>query len=113
MTKFHDNFDGTKPFSDAGMDAILAASTALSWTVPGTDKVKYRALFGCSSNAEIWVKINGTALVPTSNVATDTYNQEFVIPGMARYVIGGDTLSFISTSTPQIGVSLLQVENNS
>lgn len=112
MTKFHDNFDGTKPFSDAGMDAILAASTALTWTVPGDNKTKYRAYFGCSSNAEIWVRVNGTAVAPLSNVATDTYNQEFVVPGMARYVVGGDTLSFISTGTPQIGVSLLEVEKN-
>lgn len=113
MTKFHDNFDGTKPFSDTGMNSLLVASTALTYTVPGADTMKYRALFGCSSNAEIWVKINGAAVVPVSNVASDSRNQEFVIPGMARYVIGGDTLSFISTGTPQIGVSLLLVENNS
>jgi len=110
MTKFHDNFDGTKPFSDSSMNSLLVASTALGWTVPGNDKVKYRAYFGCSSNAEIWVSLNGTAVVPISNTATDTANQEFVVPGMARYVIGGDTLSFISTGTPQIGVSLLEVE---
>lgn len=110
-TPYQMNFCECFPFSDTGMDAILAASTALPWTVPGTDKNVYRVSFGCSSNAEIWVKKNGTALVPISNTITTTYEQEFVVPGMCRYVKGGDVLSFISTGTPQIGVSLLQLQD--
>lgn len=111
-TRYQTNFNECYPISDTGVDILLAANTAVSWTVPGTNKDKYRASFGCSSNAEIWVNLNGTATVPLSNTATATYNQEFVVPGMCRYVKGGDVLSFISTATPQVGVSLLQVENN-
>ncbi len=110
-TPYNTNFNNTFPFSDTGMDTILAASTALPWTVPGTSNEIYRATFGCSSNAEIWVKLNGTAVIPVSNTITATYNQEFVVAGMARYVKGGDTLSFISSATPHIGVSLLKVQN--
>lgn len=110
-TPYNMNFCECFPFSDTGMDTILAASTAISWTVPGTSKEIYRATFGCSSNAEIWAKINGTAVIPVSNTITATYNQEFVVPGMARYLKGGDTLSFISASTPHVGVSLLKVQD--
>jgi hypothetical protein len=110
-TPYQMNFSECFPFSDTGVKAILAASTALPFTVPGTENQIYRASFGCSSNAEIWVNNNGTATVPTSNTASATVNQEFVIPGMCRYVKGGDVLSFISTGTPQIGVSLLKVQD--
>lgn len=110
-TPYQMNFCECFPFSDTGLGGLLAANTALAMTVPGTKKDKYRAFFGCSSNAEIWVNNNGTAVVPTSNTATAEYNQEFVVPGMARYVSGGDVLSFISTGTPQFSVSLLKVEN--
>jgi hypothetical protein len=110
-TPYQMNFCECFPFADTGVDILLAANTAVAYTVPGTKNNVYRASFGCSSNAEIWVKNNGTAVVPTSNTATATYMQEFVIPGMCRYVKGGDVLSFISTGTPQIGVSLLQVQD--
>jgi hypothetical protein len=110
-TPYQMNFSECFPFSDTGVEILLAAGTAITWTVPGTEKNGYRALFGCSSNAEIWVSLNGTAVVPTNNTATATNNQEFVVPGMARYVKGGDVLSFVSTGTPQIGVSLLQFQD--
>jgi hypothetical protein len=110
-TRYQMNFCECFPFSDTGVDILLSAATETTWTVPGTNKNIYRASFGCSSNAEIWVSLNGTATVPIINTATDTYNQEFVVPGMCRYVKGGDVLSFISTAAPQVGVSLLQVQD--
>ncbi len=110
-TPYQMNFCECFPVSDSSVNILLAASTAIAYTVPGTENMTYRAYFGCSSNAEIWVNKNGTAVVPISNTATATSNQEFVVPGMARYVQGGDVLSFISTGTPQIGVSLLKVQD--
>ncbi len=110
-TTYNTNFTETFPFSDTGVRMLLAASTALPFTVPGTANQQYRACFGCASNAEIWVSNNGTATVPTTNTATSQRYQEFVVPGMCRYVNGGDVLSFISTGTPQVGVSLLLVQD--
>lgn len=111
MTPYQNNFTNTFPFSDSGMMTLLAASTAISWTVPGTANQLYRAHFSVSTSADVWVKLNGTAAVPTSNTVTATYNQERIDVDFQRYVKGGDTLSFISTGTPQVGVSLLLVQN--
>lgn len=110
MTQYQKNFLNTYPFSDTGFGGLLAASTALPWTVPGNSNQLYRAKFACSSTAEIWVSYNGTAVIPVSNTATDLYNQELVPLDECRYVKGGDTLSFISTGTPQVSVSLLLLQ---
>lgn len=108
-TPWNRNFSETFPFSDTGAMMLLAASTALPYTVPGTSATTYRAHFSVSTSQDVWVSLNGTATVPTSNVATATYNQERIDVGFSRYVKGGDVLSFISTGTPQVGVSLLQI----
>lgn len=110
-TRYNRNFNECFPFSDTGMKTLLAASTALSWTVPGTSNQLYRAKFSVSTSADVFVKLNGTATVPSSNTATATYNEERIDVNFVRYVKGGDTLSFISTGTPQVGVSLLQVQD--
>lgn len=111
VTPYQKNFTETFPFSNTSINILLAASTAISWTVPGDPTQLYRASFRASSTAEIWVRLNGTAQVPTSNTVASVPNQEF-IPLVAKYVRGGDTLSFISLTTPSVGVSLLQVQNN-
>lgn len=112
MTQYNSNFDGTYPFSDTAVRMQLATNTALSWTVPGNLTQKYRAKFRFSSSAEIWVSYNGTAVSPTAGTATDSYNQEMLPWDECRYVHGGDVLSFIATTgTPQVGVSLLVVQN--
>lgn len=110
-TPYNDNFDGTKPFTNISLQLLLAASTAISWTVPGTPDQKYRATFRASFTAEIWVRLNGTAAIPSSNTVTNTVGQEFIPLLEPKYVKGGDTLSFISSSTPSIGVQLLQIQN--
>ncbi len=112
VTQYQKNFLNTYPFSNTAVNLLLVASTALSWTVPGNPTQIYRANFRCSSTAEAWIRLNGTAQVPTSGTVTSTPNQEFVPWNECRYVKGGDTLSFISLTTPSIGVSLLQVQNN-
>ena len=110
VTRYQHNFKDTLPYSNTGVQMLLAASTALPFTVPGTSNQIYRAKFSSSYNAEVWVGYNVTATVPTTNTATATTNQEFLPKyDEARYVKGGDVLSFISTSTPQVGVVLYQV----
>jgi hypothetical protein len=111
VTPYARNFNDTLPFSSTCVKMLLAASTALSWTVPGEATQKYRAKFRASSTAEIWVGYNVTATVPTSNTATNVPYIEFLPLDECRYVNGGDVLSFISLTTPSIGVSLLQVED--
>lgn len=110
VTKYNTNYDHTKPFTTSGVQMLLAASTALAWTVPGNSNQIYRATFRCSSTAEVWVGINVVATVPTSNTATALSNIEFIPLYEPKYLKGGDVLSFISTATPQVGVQLLQVE---
>ncbi len=110
MTNFNSQYEKAFPISDTGVMMLLAASTALAWTVPGTANQIYRAAFSVASSVDVWVNNNGTATVPTSNTATATYNQWRINPDdNVRYVKGGDVLSFISTGTPQIGVELLQL----
>ena len=108
-TKYNINHHGAKPFSANCGNVLLAASTAISYTVPGTDAVTYRAEFSVSSSADVWVRKNGTAAVPTSNTMATTTYQERINTNTIMFVQGGDTLSFISTTTPQVGVSLLQL----
>lgn len=110
-TPYQTNFDKTKPFSDTQLQLLLAANTAISYTVPGDATQIYRATFRCSSTAEVWVRLNATASIPTSNTVTQTPYQEFIPLLEPKYVKGGDTLSFISAGTPSVGVSLLQVQD--
>lgn len=110
-TKYQTNFSDCFPFSDTSFNALLVASTALSVTVPGGPERIYRAKFSVPYGQSVWVALNGTATVPTSGVSTSAPYQEFIDMNCVRYVKGGDTLSFISTGTPQVGVSLLKVQD--
>jgi hypothetical protein len=110
-TPYQINFCECFPFSDTQAVMLLAASTALAYTVPGTDNQTYRAHFSVSTSADVWVRNNGTAAVPTSNTVAQTAYQERIDVNFNRYVKGGDVLSFISTGTPQVGVSLLKVQD--
>ena len=96
-TPYSSNFDYTLPWSDAGAMLQLVTDTALSWTVPGASNIKYRAEFSFNENDYVWVAYNKTAIIPVSGVATDT-NQQELRPN-ARYVVGGDVLSFITTES--------------
>ena len=108
-TPYHINHERCRPFSDTTMQTLLEASTAIPWTIPGTDAITYRAEFSVSSTADVWVCNNGTAAVPTSNTVSNTRYQERIDTNTMLFVKGGDVLSFISTGTPQVGVSLLQL----
>lgn len=111
VTQWNENYAETFPFSNTTINILLAASTVDTYTVPGNETQIYRAHFSVSSSADVWVRLNGTAQVPTSGVVDQTTYQERIDVNFNRYVKGGDTLSFISTGTPQVGVSLLQVQS--
>ena len=87
----------------------LEASTALPYTVPGTNAQSYRACFSTSSTADVWVCNNGTATLPTSDTATAIRYQQRIGVNTNLFVRGGDVLSFISTGTPQVGISFLKM----
>lgn len=110
MTKYARNFVDTLPFSNTAAKMKLAANTALSYTVPGDDKSIYRVKFRCSATAEVWVALNATAVGPSAGVIASSPNQEFIPLDECRYVKGGDVLSFISSGTPDVGISLLLVQ---
>lgn len=113
MTKFNDAYDHTKPFSDTCAQINLAATVVGNYTVPGTNEFRYRAEFSYTNTSNVWVGYNTTPVVPLSNTTTTTNNQEFRpgANGDARYVKGGDVLSFITSDVggAQVGISLLQL----
>lgn len=114
MTTYNKNFLETLPFSDMTIQIALAANTALSYTVPGNSSMVYRAEFSWPYNANIWVGYNQTAIVPVAGSIVHTSNASIELnPGKfggARYVRGGDVLSFISSAiVSDAGLSLLQL----
>ena len=111
MTKYAKDFTQSVPFTDQGFMLKLAASTALAITVPGNSNQKFRACFRGSFTDEVYVCLNAAATLPIPGAATATYNQEFLPLLEPKVVLGGDTLSFISTGTPSIGVSFLLIES--
>ena len=108
-TKYNINHERCRRLSDTCFQTLLEASTAISYTVPGDSSVTYRAEFSASSTADVWVRLNDTAAVPTSNTAATLSYQERIDTNSMFFVSGGDVLSFISTGTPQVGVSLLEI----
>jgi hypothetical protein len=89
---------------------LLAIDTALTYTIPGIATQKFRIKFSCSSTAEIWVGYNVTSTDPSSNTATTKSYQELIPFDEARFVNGGDTLSFLSHTASRVSASLLLVE---
>lgn len=109
-TKYNTNFNETYPMSDTGVKVYLATGVELTWTVPGDENQRYKAMFEYTYDGNVWVALNGTATAPGAGTATDTYNQQFRPKSL--YVKGGDILHFIANvGTPQFGVSLLQLPN--
>ena len=110
MTMFNTNFNGTLPFSDLTVQIALAASTALSYTVPGDDAVLYRAEFTWPLNANVYVGYNTTATIAPAGAVTTSSNSSIELRPGVRYVRGGDVLSFISDAlVSSAGLSLLQL----
>lgn len=110
MTIYADNFDHTKPFSDTAVQLNLTANTQQTYTVPGLNSHKYRAIFTFASNSNVFVGLNVTAASPTTGSKNTTENLEFR-PIEPKYVKGGDIISAISPDTAgaYMGISLLSV----
>lgn len=109
MTFYSNSFDHCKPFSDTGQKLNLSTNVGGSFTVPGDPSLIYRAEFSYTQNANVWVSLNGTAVVPIAGTSTSSPNQEFR-PDI-RFVKGGDVLNLITNDATgqQVGISLLQV----
>lgn len=109
MTGYSSSFNGCEPFSDTGSKFNLAANVGLSFTVPGDSSLTYRAKFSYTSNANVWVSLNGTAVSPIAGTQSATNNQEFR-PDI-KFVRGGDVLNLISSDATgaQVGIALLIV----
>ena len=110
MTIYNEAYDGCFPFSDTSVQIALAASTAVTYTIPGDSSKIYRCEFSWAYNSSVWVGYNIAAIVPPAGVVTSGGNLEF--RPSVRYVKGGDVLSFISDSLiTNAGLSLLQLPN--
>lgn len=110
MTMYHDNFDGTKPFSDNSAQINLVTTTEQTYTVPGTSNQKYRALFTFSQTANIYVGLNVAAASPPAGTNTTTANLEFR-PSEPKFVKGGDVIHFATPDATgaYVGISLLAI----
>jgi hypothetical protein len=108
MTMYADNFDGTKPFSDTVLQINLATNVEQTYTVPGANNQKYRAIFTFAYNSNVYVGLNVTATSPGAGLNTTTANIEFR-PVEPKYVKGGDVIHLISPDATgaYAGVSLL------
>lgn len=111
---FNTNFLGTLPFSDLTVQIALAATTELTYTVPGTTADLYRCEFSWAYNASVWVGYNTTASVPPAGAITTSSNESLEFRPGIRYVRGGDVLHFISDSiVTNGGFSLLKLPSPS
>lgn len=93
------------PFTDTAYSATLAASTEQKITVPsssgmGGNGVSYSAqwiaVFNYEAGSTVWVANNTTAAVPAGGTFAATLSE---MNPAARYVKGGDVLSFITAGT--------------
>lgn len=110
MTNYNCSFERTFPFSNITGQLALAANSALPYTVPGDNSITYRLKFAFAYNANVWVGYNVTATVPTAATVTSNSNIELARTDEAKYVRGGDILSFISNSiVSDFGFSLLRL----
>ena len=116
MTTYNESYNGTFPFSDTTVQIALAANTALTYTIPGDNTIRYRCEFSYADSTNVWVGYNATATVPVAGAVTTVTNTSIELNpgryGQARYVRGGDVLSFISGAVvSNMGFSLLQLPN--
>ena len=108
MTGYSDNFDHAKPFSDTAAQINLAANAQQSYTVPGANDKKYRAVFTYASNANVFIGLNVSAVSPIAGTNTMTANMEFR-PSEPKFVKGGDIITAVSSDAAgaYVGISLL------
>lgn len=92
------------PFTNVGYETTLSAGVAQSLTVPLSVNVAY---FSYSSGIDVFVDPINTATLPAGAFAATTAD----LNPVARTVIPGATLSFISAETGYVKVSFYQLGN--
>ncbi len=108
MTKYNCNYENTNPLTDTSVRFALGVGVAQTYTVPGTNKDKYRAEFSYASNSNVFVGLNVTATSPGAGTKESTSNIEY--KPCRRYVKGGDIISIITPdATAYCGVALLSL----
>ncbi len=109
-TSYSSNYDHTRPFSDTCCQINLAANAEQTYTVPGTDEMKYRAFFTFASNSNVYIGLGVTAAAPGAGLKTTTANLEFR-PSEPKYVKGGDVIHAFTgdTAGASVGISLLYI----
>ena len=106
-TKFRSQFSKAEPFSDTTATIALAATTGLTYTVPGTSANQYTVTFSWPYNASVWVGFNSTAVLPTPGTIVSGRS---VRNPDTKFVRGGDVLSFISSSIiTDAGLELFEI----
>lgn len=110
VLKYTESYDGTLGFTDTAPAFALAASAALSYTVPGNNQQRYVAEFSYNNQANVFVSTFGTAAVPSAGTVSASSRSEF--RPLKRFVSGGDVISVITPdTTAYVGLSLRQIPN--
>jgi len=107
MTKDIAGYNGFGiPFSLDGQSMILTAAVAQSVTVP-LNYPFWIAIFSYTPGSSIWVDGITTAVAPTGAASATTAR----LNPSARYVRGGQTISFITSDVtlPMVGVEFLVI----
>lgn len=107
---YNSNYDETLAFSDVCAQFALTVNEVQSWTIPGTDIVKYSARFEYNDFANIFICKNASPVIPANGaMGTQQYNE--FRPEPQRYVQGGDVLYFVTPDAlAYLGVSLRQLQ---
>lgn len=99
-TRYQSSYDDTLPFTDQAPSVALAASTPLSYTVPGENKDTYVCEFTYLETSIVFVANNSTAAIPSAGTVSTASRSAF--KPKKRFVRGGDVLSFITPDTTAI-----------
>lgn len=104
------SFDKTIAFSDTCAQLNLSATNVLTYTLPGNSQTKYSVLFAYNDTANVYVGLNVTPAIPTTNSITTVSEVEY--RPKKRYAKGGDVLSFITPdATVYMGISVRGIPN--
>jgi hypothetical protein len=90
------------PFTNVAKSALLATGVEQHFTVP-SDYPYWIAIFGFMPGSSVWVANNDTAAAPSGAFSDSTSE----LNPAARYVKGGDVLSFITADVTSAEINVL------
>jgi hypothetical protein len=106
--RYASNYDGAIVFSDTCAQFHLQASTAETYTVPGTSAQTYVADFEYASDSNVFVSINAAPVIPSAGTTGTQVRNEF--KPRKRQVKGGDVIQCITPdTTAYCGVSIRSI----